>query len=212
MKPYGGGTVRSQTPRASVESFHEEREAAYLKRRTHMCRTMRQSVLVLSALIIGLVVSIPGSVLARATITAVEGLADLSDGVLGGEVWSDSAGNMHFQHFSEKGNFSLQGDEIDINGKQILVLNGKLNPSLTGPFSGTFTVSTIIEGQDTVIWEGRVHGQVVELIFTGRITAHGRGPFAGMLLHLGIQEDTSGPEPNSEIFNLTGWLLDPHGQ
>jgi hypothetical protein len=64
-----------------------------------------------------------------------------------------------------------------------------------------------------VIWEGHVHGQVVEGSFTGRITAHGNGPFEGMLLQLDIQEDTPTMEhPNPETFDLTGWILNPQGQ
>jgi hypothetical protein len=174
---------------------------------------MRRSVCVLAVLSIGLVVSIPGSVLARGTLTVVEGRADLLDDVEGAEPRSDSAGNLHFHQVLAQGDFSLQGDGIAIDGTQTLVLNGSVDRSFSGPFSGTFTVRTLLEGQDTVIWEGHVHGQVVHLIFTGRITAHGQGPFAGMLLQLDVQEDDPTPEtPNPETFDLTGWILDPQGQ
>ena len=176
-----------------------------------MYRTTRRSACVLSVLIIGLMFSLPASVVARATITIVKGHADLSDGDIGGEVQPDAAGNLHFHHFSQRGNFSLkslQGDDIVIDGKQTVVLNGKLDQSFTGPFAGTYTVSTSLEGHDTVLWEGRVHGQVVQGNFTGRIIAYGSGPFAGMLLQLDILEDDS----NADTFELIGLILAPRGQ
>jgi hypothetical protein len=59
-----------------------------------------------------------------------------------------------------------------------------------------------------------VHGQVVALVFTGAITAHGHGPFAGMLLHLAVAEilcPPEAPQEAAECFQLTGWILDPQG-
>lgn len=174
-----------------------------------MYRTMRPGILLLSVLLIGLMCSLPEAVVARATITVVTGHADvLGDVMEGGDVRSDSAGNVHFHHFPQQGSFSLRGGDIAIDGQQTVVLNGMLDASFSGPFAGTYTVSTGLEGDDTVLWEGHVHGQVVVGIFTGRIIAHGRGPFAGMLLQLDIQEDVTTPE----TFVLTGWIRTPRGQ
>lgn len=177
-----------------------------------MGHTIRLRVLVLTALLLGLGLSMPGAVGAKATRTAVAGVADLSEDILGGDIRTDGADKLHFHQVIQTGHIALWGEGITIDGIQTVVLNGTLNQDFTGPFAGIWTVRTLLAGQETVIWQGHIHGQVVELVFHGRITAQGQGPFAGMLLRLTIEEDTSHPEDPVERFTLIGWLLDPQGQ
>jgi hypothetical protein len=179
-----------------------------------MNRMMKRSTIVILLLMVGLLATLTGPVLAKATKTAVEGRADFSDGFIEpGEMWFDGGGNLHYQKVVVKGNFTLHGDGVDIDGKQIVVLNGILDETLTGPFFGAFSVSMEIAGEETVIWEGQYHGYVTNLSYSGQATAHGRGPFEGMQLKFEGQEDPPTPgNPDPNVFGQSGWILDPHGQ
>ncbi|MFW9804754.1 MAG: hypothetical protein ACFFFC_19010, partial [Candidatus Thorarchaeota archaeon] len=62
------------------------------------------------------------------------------------------------------------------------------------------------------IWAGSVQGRLEQLSFTGQVVAHGQGPYAGLKLKLHMQEIPGTPDnPNPEVFDLTGSILDPHG-
>jgi hypothetical protein len=173
-----------------------------------------------AALLLSLVLSMPDFGGAQAARIAVTGDSDLSEDLTGGVLRFDRGGNLHVQHVTQEGHFTLRGGPIAIDGYQTLVLTGVLRPGDTdplvdtGPFAGTFTVRTAPAGQGEVLWEGQVQGQVVALVFMGAITAHGRGPFAGMLLHLAVTElpcEPEAPEEPAECLQLTGWILDPQG-
>jgi hypothetical protein len=91
----------------------------------------------------------------------------------------------------------------------VLVLDGVLDETESGPTAGRFTVKADVNDVETVIWEGTVHGALERLHFRGEITAHGRGPYAGLILTLDIEE--IGETETSEVFELTGSILDLHG-
>ena len=52
-------------------------------------------------------------------------------------------------------------------------------------------------------------------LFSGTMWAQGHGPFAGQKLELTMIEDEDAQmeeNPNPEIFDLSGEVLDPHGE
>ena len=173
-----------------------------------MFRTTPRVVFVLSTLVIGLAIGVPGSVSAQTARTAVEGRAD-NPQLVDYQLRVDGAGGLHFRHFELEWDFSLHGGAIDIHGTQAAVLNGNLDENGTGPLSGTFVVRT---PDQEVIWEGHMHALLVEWIVTGAVTAHGKGPFAGMLLQLVLEEDCAFPGDNPDTFGLTGLIVDPAGR
>ena len=177
-----------------------------------MDRLIKRSVFAVSLLAIVLLANVLGPALAKSTVTDVEGRADLLGGPPVGEIRPDAAGNLHLRNYTATGSLFLDGGHIRIDGKNTMVLNGNVDSTLTGPLSGTYTVLTDIGGQDTVIWEGRVHGNVVNAIFSGKVVAQGRGPYAGMQLKLDILEDLPSPgDPNPERFTVVGQILNPQG-
>lgn len=116
-------------------------------------------------------------------------------------------GNLHLKKAAFRGSFDLHGDGVTIHGSQLLVLNGVLDQSLSGPVAGRFIVTAEINGRPTTIWEGAIHGVVNALIFTGRAIAHGEGPYAGQKLLLEFRERPATPSnPNPEVFDLTGFM------
>jgi hypothetical protein len=168
-----------------------------------MSRTVPRSLVVLSALVMGLAITDSGSVSAKATRTAVEGLA-LSPGFGGAEPWVDQAGGIHFRHFQITwSDFTLHGEGIDIRGSLFTDFNGNTDQEGNGPISGTFVART----GDEVIWEGRMHGLVVGWMASTVVTAHGKGPFAGKLLQL-VMEENDPSDVFKDEFDLTGWVLD----
>ena len=163
-----------------------------------------RTVVVLLALVLGLAISGPGSVSAKATRTAVEGLA-LTPGFGGAEPWIDSAGGYHFRHFQITwSHFSLYGQGVGIQGTATTDMNGNTDKDGTGPISGTFLVQTEADG---VIWEGRFHGRAVGWMVCAVVTAHGKGPYAGKLLQLDMEENDPSDVFRDE-FDLSGWILD----
>ena len=155
-----------------------------------------------------ILIAVQALVSARPTRTDVAGTSYVEDTV-GGEIVEDAAGNSHIKQLVQTGDFELQGGHFAIQGTQVLVLNGVLDKTGSGPIAGRFTVKADVDGVEAVIWKGTVHGVLEGLHFTGKITAHGRGPYAGLILMLDVKEIET-PEP-PEVFALTGYILDPHG-
>jgi hypothetical protein len=156
----------------------------------------------------GILIAVQALVSARPTRIYVTGTSTI-EATQGGEFVQDPAGNSHIKQLVQTGDFTLverNSGELVTQGTQVLVLNGVLDQTNSGPIAGRFTV---VDGVGTVIWEGTVHGVLDELHFTGEITAHGRGPYAGLILTLKVVE-TKPPE-TPEKFDLTGSILDPHG-
>ena len=125
-----------------------------------MNRMMRGSLIVFSLLIIGLIVSITGTISAKATKTEVTGQATLTQ-VIDLQFFYDEAGGLHIRNLVLAGDFSLTGDGINIEGTLIEEIIANLDETLSGPAHASFTVT--IDGEETVIWEGHASGQAVGL-------------------------------------------------
>jgi len=167
-----------------------------------MNRMMRGSLIVFSLLIIGLIVSITGTISAKATKTEVTGQASLTQ-IIDLQFFNDEAGGLHIRNLVLAGNFSLTGDGINIEGTLIEEIIANLDETLSGPAHASFTVT--IDGEETVIWEGHASGQAVGLSTSGKAVAQGSGPFAGMKLKFSFEETSF------LIYSLEGHILDPHG-
>ena len=160
----------------------------------------------------GILMAVQALVSARPTRTIVTGFSDVQNQPVGGEIVQDAAGNSHIKQLAQIGNFELVergGGNFAIQATQLLVLNGVLDETGSGPIAGSITVIADVDGVKTVIWEGTVHGALEGLHFIGHITAHGQGPYAGLRLTLDIEEIK--PTETTEEFKLTGSILDPHG-
>ena len=157
----------------------------------------------------GILMAVQALVSARPTRTGVTGNSNVQRTV-DGEIVQDVAGNSHIKQLAQTGDFVLCCGDFAIQGTQLLVLNGVLDATGSGPIAGRFTVKAEdVDGVETVIWEGTVHGALEGLHFIGHITAHGQGPYAGLILMLDIEEIA--PTETMEVFELTGSILDPHG-
>jgi len=157
-------------------------------------------------------IAVQAPALAKATRTDVTGVSDTLDGMVGGDVFADGNGNLHFKQAAFAGGFALQGDGVDIEGTQVLALTGVVDETFSGPLAGSFEVTSKVGGVETVIWAGSVHGHLEQLSFTGHVVAQGQGPYAGLKLKLQMQEIPATPgNPNPELFDLSGSILDPHG-
>ena len=157
----------------------------------------------------GILIAVPALVSARPTRTIVTGLSDVQNQPVGGDIVQDAAGNSHIQQLVQTGDFQLvESDcgDFTIQGTQLLVLNGVLDETGSGPIAGSFTVK---DDAETVIWKGTMHGTLEALHFIGHITAHGQGPYAGLILRLDVEEIA--PTPTTEEVALTEYILDPHG-
>jgi hypothetical protein len=157
----------------------------------------------------GILIAVQALVSARPTRIYVTGISTI-EATVDGEIVPDAADNLHIKQLVQTGDFKLverSGGNFAIQGTQVLVLNGVLDDTQSGPIAGRFTVKADVDG--AVIWEGSVHGVLEGLHFTGEIKAHGRGPYAGLILTLHIEEGA--PMEDAEVFELTGSILDPHG-
>jgi hypothetical protein len=160
----------------------------------------------------GILMAVQALVSAQPTRILVRGFSDLQNVPVGGEIVEDPAGNLHIKQFAQTGDFKLvelDGGDFAIQGTQVLVLNGVLDETESGPIAGRFTVTAEVDDVETVIWKGTIHGTLEGLHFIGHITAHGRGPYAGLILTLDVEEIA--PTETTEKFELTGSILDPHG-
>ena len=181
-----------------------------------MDRTMRRSVIVFSLLVIGLFVSVRGTISAKATKAEVTGVHDLSEPVPidPGVEFVDEAGKTHYQKRVVEGPalFTI-GDET-IEGKTWVEVNNIYDETGSGPAHGWFIHFIGDEPTDeTIIWEGRYEGKNINLIFSGKFQAQGRGLYAGMKVKGTSQEIAPTPgNPDPNVYILEGRILDPHGE
>jgi hypothetical protein len=176
-----------------------------------MKRTKIARILLLSLLVIALLVGIQSTALARPTKTAVTGTGDLPPVPSTGVTWTDGAGNFHFRNLTFTGNVSLHGEGIAIQGTQTLVIDGYADPTQSGPFRGVYTIRAVVDGKDTILWDGRIEGFSMYAQSFANIVAQGQGPFKGTQLKLDFVENTPTPEnPAPQTFQLAGQVLDPH--
>jgi hypothetical protein len=163
------------------------------------------SIIAASLLTLALIVGVPGLVLAKATKVEVTGeLAGAWDPPSGVQWWS-RPGRLHITDTDFKGYFNLP--DLGVEGHHTMVLSCSLErPPGTGPCKGPITIRE--EEGGTVLWEGQVFLYVVEMVSSGQIVAQGRGPFEGTQLKLDVQEIGG----STDVFELTGRLLYPHGE
>jgi hypothetical protein len=167
---------------------------------------MRKSLFAVVLLVMLFTVS-PTALAAPPERVTMTGVGDLLGGQVGGDLVPDAAGHLHLRQAAFRGSFALEGGGISIKGAEVIVLNGVLDATLSGPVAGTLTIATGITPESTTLWQGTIHGRVNALIFTGQAVAHGVGPYAGQHLKLTYQERPATPgNPNPEIFDLTGVL------
>jgi len=178
-------------------------------------KTKRRIVLV-SVMTLALIVALQSLVLAKATDVEVAGVWTAASKNKTERGWPDNGGNWHFvtQPFGSTWtdpyvplqlNSASDGSPI-VTGNLDMVLSCKLTPPGSGPCKGP---ATITDETGTVLWEGQGHLMVVAMVSTGQIVVQGRGPYEGTHLVLDVQEIGTG---NTDVFDVTGRLLYPHGQ
>ncbi len=163
----------------------------------------------LSLLVLILLADVSSPVLASPSKTAITGYGDLQPAASSGTTWTDGAGNFHFRSLTFSGNVALQGEGMNIRGTQTLVLNGYADPTQSGPFTGTYTISAGVDGKDAILWAGRIEGFSINAISYARIVAQGQGPYLGTQLKLNFIENAATPgNPDPQTFQLEGQILD----
>ena len=194
-----------------------------------MNRMMKRRIIVVSLLTLALIVGVQGSVLARATQVEVEGVFQGGWKNTSGRGWPDNGGNFHFvrQDFGTTWCVvkpppappaspcvpfqlnSVNDGSVSVTGDLNMILSCTLAPPFgSGPCKGPVTIT---DEFGTVLWEGRGHLMVVEMISSGQIVAQGAEGtrYVGTQLMLDVQERLVGPP---DVFDLTGRLLYPHGE
>lgn len=179
-----------------------------------MNRIMKGSLIVLS-LLIYMLISLQGTLWAKATKSPLTGWTD----DLGGfsidhpdfRTWVDGAGWTHYENLIVSGNFEYSWDGNTIEGKRKAVFSGFLDDNGNGRWWGHET-STIIdhEGQEIVVFEGHWSKPKWENDMTlyGTMQLQGRGPYEGLILQ-GTFHDIS---PEKFVFDDGSFVLDPHGE
>jgi hypothetical protein len=155
-----------------------------------MNRIMTGSLIVLSVLIIGLIVSLQGTLLAQATKTEVTGIVDFSKGILIdlGEQWVDEGGNTHIEGRVYECPVSLTIGVQTIEGRDRF----RFNAVSDGEGNATYqmTEKTYFFGEpgdeptdDNIFFEGSGQCTVKEgQTVSGHYHFQGHGEFAGTKL------------------------------
>jgi hypothetical protein len=179
-----------------------------------MNRIMKGSLIVVSVLIIGLIVSLQGTLWAKATKTAVTGILYFSDFVVidAGEVWVDDEGNTHTkkQVLEAPSSLTIGDDTIDLLER--FEMNSVVDAEGNGNYHGWFIFFIPPEGYnpgdeiptDAILFSGRYNGADDNFVFAGQFWAEGSGAFAGAKLR--------GTVAGTAVMQLDGYLLDPHGE
>lgn len=156
-----------------------------------MNRIMTGSIIVLSVLIIGLLISLQSMLLANATKKEVTGIVDFSETafrfIAPGEEWVDEGGNTHIKGRVYEGGVSLTIGEQTIEGRDRIVINGVYNDK-GGAFQ--ITKKTYFIGEygddptdDNIFFEGSGQLMTKESQTTsGHFQLQGHGEFAGTKL------------------------------
>lgn len=181
-----------------------------------MNRKTKRTIVWVSVITLTLILALQSSVLARATDVEVKGVWTGAWKNKTGRGWPDNGGNWHFvaQPFGSTWTDPYVPFQLDsasdgtpiVTGNLDMVLNCKLAPPGSGPCKGP---ATITDAAGTLLWEGQGHLRVVAMVSTGQITLQGRGPYEGTHLVLDVQELGTG---NTDVFDVTGRLLFPHGE
>ena len=155
-----------------------------------MSRIMKGSLIVLSLLIIGLLLSLQGTLLAKATKTEVTGIVDLSQGILIdlGEEWVDKGGKTHIEGRVYECPVSITIAEQTIEGRDRFKFNGVVDEQGNATFQ--MTEKTYFFGEpgdepndDNIFFEGSGQCTVKEgQTVSGHYHFQGRGEFSGTKL------------------------------
>jgi hypothetical protein len=103
-----------------------------------------------------------------------------------------------------KGNIHLSAAGFDVEGFAYGILDAEIDANLNGPIVGPMSITEVINGKEKVVFDGAFFGSVAQLRASGQIVFEGRGHYAGMTISVSLLETDN----NSEIFTLTGALLD----
>jgi hypothetical protein len=154
---------------------------------------MKGSLIVVSVLIIGLLISLQSMLLANATKKEVTGVVDFSEPafrfIAPGEEWVDNGGNTHIKGLVYEGAVSLTiVGEQTIKGRDRIVINGVHDDEGNGTYQ--ITKKTYFIGEygddptdDNIFFEGRGQLMIKEYQTTsGHFQLTGHGEFAGTKL------------------------------
>ena len=113
-------------------------------------------------------------------------------------------GGLTIQNMPLIGNFSLAGEGTAIVGVMSGVLDANLDPTLSGPITGPLVITVTENGKSHIAFEGEFFGRVNGLLASVQMILNGRGHYAGMTIALSVLETG----PNTELFDMTGYLID----
>lgn len=176
---------------------------------------MKRRISILVVLAVGLIVSLPITLMAETHRTIVSGEADFADGIGradGFRGWVDSGGRFHRNNVIAEGNFNLKGKRVKLKGKwstlwSVVIIDAQNN----GRIMGTFSVTADVDRQDTVVWEGHFIFEVINGFSSGFFWGTGSGPFEGKILEFNFDEDEAAAtedNPNPNIYLLNGVITE----
>ena len=181
-----------------------------------MKATLTNRLTIVAALILGLLASRPATVFAdgqsnrRPTVNVVTGQCDWSivpPAIPSKYITFYQDGSAAIRKMPLKGNFSLVGSGVMIEGTASGVLDSDLDPTLSGPIYGPMVIAQQKNGKEKVIFSGSFFGRVNGLLASGQIVLRGRGEFSGQTIVVSFLETGA----NTEVFTLVGHLFDRHG-
>ena len=172
-----------------------------------MKATVKKHLTIWAGLILALVVNTPVSLRAddaKTTITGGWAWSIMPPFSGPGEVIPLSSGNVHLRGVVASGVLSFTGQGVALEATITASINGNLDETLSGPIYGSTQLTTIIGGNETIIFDGTFAGQSVGLLTEGKVMLSGRGPYAGMSLHFNFVE-----VPPMDVYTFEGYLLNP---
>ena len=117
-------------------------------------------------------------------------------------------GGLTIQNMPLRGNFSLAGEGSTIVGVMSGILDANLDPTLSGPIKGPLVITVIENGKSHIAFEGEFFGKANGLLASVQMILNGRGHYAGKTIALTVLETG----PNTELFDMTGYLIDRNGR
>ena len=121
-----------------------------------------------------------------------------------GEVIVLPSGHVRLRNVEAAGPIRFSGEGIDVEAKISSTINGNLDASFSGRVFGQGTLTAVIEGVETTIFEGPFAVDSIGLLTTGSGLMHGRGPYLGATFHFDFQE-----LPVLDEYVFTGYYLKP---
>jgi len=119
-------------------------------------------------------------------------------------VFNGTDGAFYIRHLPLVGRLTLTGLGVSIDGKISADFNGDLDATFSGPLWAPVTITSTINGRNTIIFEGNASGNTVGLVSDGLIKLEGRGPFQGDKLEFEFTEIGPG---NTDTCDLKGVLI-----